>query len=215
MKNTLVKLLTEFFSQSKSYTYKKGEIILRPDETPSGIYIIEKGHVKVYSLIPDGDAKLHIIYTAGELFPLIWIFRDIRKNSYYEAMDEVMLRKRSKEEFLRFIKHDADLLFELLQSVIVVYDMHIDRVDTLESSKAYHRVIARLLSLAKRFGTQEEQKVSIHAPITHKDIAHSINLRHETFSRELEKLKRKGLVKIQSNAIVITDLEKLQKELAW
>lgn len=211
--------LIGFFTQSRQYNYKAGEVILRPEDTPSGVYYIEKGFVKVCSITRDGDEKLHVIYKTGEFFPLIWVFSNVTKNVFYEALGEVFLRRRSKEEFLEFLrggctKGGCPALFELVVRIIGILDVHVSRIDNLELTKAYPRLVARLLLLAKRFGKKQKNNIVIDVPITHKDIADSINMTRETASREIEVLEKKGLIYYQAHLIVIKDIDKLEKELS-
>ena len=64
-------LFSEFFKKnSKTFRYRKGEFIIRPDFPPSGIFYIEKGFVRVYFLTGDGEEKLYIIYKEDEIFPI-------------------------------------------------------------------------------------------------------------------------------------------------
>ncbi len=211
--------LVGFFTQSRQYSYKGGDVILRPEDTPSGVYYIEKGFVKVYSITRDGEEKLHIIYKAGEFFPLIWAFSNVTKDVFYEALGEVFLRRRAKEEFLEFLTSDCargccPTLFELVARLIDILGVHVDRVDNLELTKAYPRLVARLLFLAKRFGKKEGSGIVIDVPITHLDIANSINMTRETASREMEILERKKIIKYRGRLIVIKDTDKLKGELS-
>lgn len=211
--------LSSFFAKYKAYGYTAGEIILRPDESVVNVYQIEKGYIKVYSITKDGEEKIHVVYKRGELFPLVWVFSNIVKPLYYEALGEVTLKKVPREEFLKFIQAGCSLggypfLFEVVNKIIATLDIHIDRVGNLGLTKAYPRLVARLLSLAKRFGTVKGDSVIINIPITHKDIANSINMTRETASRELEKLVRFGLIRFGSKRmLIITNIDRLKAEL--
>jgi CRP-like cAMP-binding protein len=54
MDTDLLKKLNPFFAQFKPLTYKKGQVILRPEDKIEYIYFIEKGYVKFYYISPDG-----------------------------------------------------------------------------------------------------------------------------------------------------------------
>lgn len=205
--------IENFFAQAKQITYKKNEIILRPDDVPSGVYFIEKGYVKVYSITEDGEEKLHIIYKPGELFPLIWVLQGTLKNVYYEAMDTLTVRRCSKEKFLQFIKEDADVIYQLLSNLVNVFNVFADRIDNLEIPKAYPRTVARILSIAERFGVKSGNQIVIQVPITQKDIANSITMTRETASREIERLEKKNLISYKNHHVVINDVGKLREEL--
>lgn len=204
----------EFFAKGKQCHYKKGEILIRPDDHPFGVYYIENGYVKIYSITEEGDEKLHIIYKPGEVFPLIWALKSSQKNLYYEALDDLLVRRVTQKDFVKFISQDPKALFELADRLALSFDLFIDRVDNLEITKAYPRLVAGLLFLAKRFGVKSKGKVIIQAPIVHKDIASSISMTRETASREMAKLEKKGLVSYQGHLLVINSIKDLEKELS-
>lgn len=213
LQKSLPKKFLGIFFKSKPYRFQKGDIILRADDIPSGIYYIEKGFVKVYALAENADENLHIIYKEGELFPLIWAFSGVSKDVFYEAMGDVTLRRVPKKEFLRSACDDPEILLEILNIILAVFSVHIDRIENLGISNAYPRVIARLLTLARRFGEIKGKSVVIRAPITHGDIATSINMTRETASREIERLEEKGLVKKAGRLMAIMNIAKLRREL--
>ena len=206
-------LFMNFFSKYPARVYKKGEMIIRPDDIPSGIFYIEKGYIRIYSITRDGQERLHIIYKNDELFPLMWALQDIQKNLYYEALEDSILRKSSKEDFLQFIKSHNDGLFDVTNRLVVMFSTFSDRIDNLEITKAYPRLIARLLFLATRFGIRKGEKVRLAAPITQRDIAVSIAMTRETTSREFEVLEKKGIIGYKNHRIIINHLKKLKDEL--
>lgn len=206
--------LSSFFSRQKLLTFRKGEIILMPDETPRGIFFIREGHVRVYSLTEWGDEKLFVIYKQQEIFPLFWVFDKNPIKRFYEAMDDVELLCAPTEDFLSYIKSNPDSLMEFTYKIAGIFYVCLDRIDTLEYINAYPRLIARLLYLTKRFGEKRGNKLLISIPLTHKDIATSISMTRETVSRELEKLEKKNLIKYVNHQIVVNDIKKLEAELS-
>src|SRR3989344_2225314 len=214
LSSQLLDLLTAFFQTYPPVYFKKGEIILRPDRIPSGVYCIENGYVKVYFLSEQGDERLHIIYKKEDIFPLIWAFKNTTKEVFYEALTDITLRMVPKEKFLNFIKQKPLLLLILIERLIDIFDIHVNRVRNLEITSSYPRLISRLLFLSARFGKKVKNQMIIDLPLTHKEIASSINMTRETVSRECQKLVKKGLIRQKNHLIIIPDLEKLEKETA-
>lgn len=208
---------TDFFSKhGRRMTFKKGEIIIRSDNPPTGVYFIEDGYVRIYSITEDGESKLHIIYKPGEIFPLVWAVKSVRKNVYYEAMGNTTLLKVSKTAFMDFTSSTKNNMSALSERMANVFNIHIDRIDNLEITKSYPRLISRLLSLAKRFGEEDKETntVIIKAPVTQNDIANSIAMTRETTSREISRLEKKSLISYKEHLIIINNLQKLKKELS-
>ncbi len=211
------KLFYSFFlEKGKELSYKKGEMIIRSEDPPSGIFYLEQGYVKIYSITEDGEDRLHVIYKPGEIFPLIWAMKDVEKNIYYEALNSVTLLRVSKKEFIDFIASCRNAITALSESLADYFDIHIDRIDNLQIPKSYPRLIARLLYLVKRFGRKYKNKGSfiIEAPITHKEIANSIALTRETVSREISKLEKKKIISSSGHSIIVNSIGELKKELS-
>ncbi|MDO8259909.1 MAG: Crp/Fnr family transcriptional regulator [Candidatus Magasanikbacteria bacterium] len=208
------KLIASFFAPFRPLRYKKGEIILRPDNLNPRVNFVEKGHIKVYSITEEGNEKLHLIFKSFALFPLLWVFKDIIRDVYYEAMDEVVLKKSTKEDFVKFIDNDSGALRELVDRVLVTMDVYVDRIDELEYIKSYPRLVSCLLTFAKHFGKKIGKTVLVDVPLTHRDIASSINMTRETVSRELEILINKKLIAYKKHLIVIKDPIGLRRELS-
>lgn len=207
------KKLLDLFKKGKEISYKKGEIIIRPDDIPSGVFFIQKGFVRVYSIDINGNEKVRIIYKKEEIFPLLWVLKGIQKDVYYEALDDVKLSRVPKELFREFIAENPNVLNELIDRLIFHFNVFVDRVDNLEISKAYPRLIAHLLFLSDRFGKKTGKGILIQIPIAHKDIAASINMTRETASREFEKLEKRGLIGYKGHLIIIKDEKKIKDEL--
>ena len=97
--------------------------------------------------------------------------------------------------------------------IIIILAAYVDRVDNLEYTKAYSRLIQRLLLMSERFGKEYNGSVILEIPVTHKDIANTISLTRETTSRELLKLEKKKLISQKGHILVVNDIKKLRKEL--
>jgi CRP-like cAMP-binding protein len=101
--------LVKFFDSARQRKFSKGEIVLS-GENPSGVMCIKDGFVQVYSISDEGDRYVHILYKAGELFPLIWVLQNIRRRIFYEAVSDVVVAEASKENFIDYRTRRQDYL---------------------------------------------------------------------------------------------------------
>jgi len=206
--------IAKFFKTSQQYTYRKGEIILRPEDIPSGTYYVERGFIKCYSITPDGTENIYVIFQAGDIFPARWHFvEDADNKLFYEAITSVVLHRKLLTVFEGFYSSDLEAALEMQNANLIIINILARRIENLEHTKAYARVILRLLGLADGFGKKNGNKVVLDIPITHYDFAHTINMSRETASRELEQLQRKKLITEKNHIVTINDLEKLEDEL--
>jgi CRP-like cAMP-binding protein len=204
--------LEDFFSTYKKQTYKKGEILVRADDDPSGVFYLTNGHVRMYLISVKGDEIVLNIFKPISFFPMSWAINNIKNTYYYEAMNEVTLWRAPKEDVLVFLKDNPDILYNLLSRVYRGVDGMLTRMAYLMSSNAYARLITELLITAKRFGTTSEG-YEITFAISEKELGAQAGLTRETVSREMKVLKDKGLVTLQRSLLTIKDIRLLEKEL--
>jgi CRP-like cAMP-binding protein len=196
------------------HSYSKGEIILRTDSQPPGVFVVKEGYVKVYSITDSGEENLHIIYGPDMIFPLIWAVTGRLRQIFYEAMDDTNVYRVAREDFLACIIKEPETAAAILYRAMDMVNEYADRVDNLQYTKASSRIAYRLLSLAEQFGKPENGCVIIMAPVKHHDIANSSNCSRETASREMEKLEKKGYIRHKNHLIVLCNLEQLRKEVS-
>lgn len=201
------------FSQGRRLFYRRGETIIYAGDMPLGAYLLTEGYVKVYSITNKGEQNLHLIYKKGELFPVIWMFKDLVRNVYYEAMTPVTLQRCDRNRMIEEMKKDPNDTYGVLLQAVEQYYLYADRIDNLQYRTAYERVVYRLLFLAGRFGRKTDQGIMIHPPLTHQEIADSLHITRETASRNIERLERRGLVRYLHHRFTIPDVEKLQAEI--
>jgi CRP-like cAMP-binding protein len=205
--------LQEFCTHAKEITYNKGEIILRPEKKPDGVFYIKEGYIKAYTISEQGHENVLVIYKPGEIFPIRWLILDKRKNVFYQTLSKSVLCKIPKNEFINYLNSNPNNTTQFLEYVTSIFDVFVSRVENLEFTSAYSRLVSRLLFLRERFGIEKENGYIIDAPITHQDIANSINMTRETVSREFNQLEKKQLITHIHGKIFIPDIHRLQKEL--
>ncbi len=203
--------LVDHFKSGGRLVFKKGHLIIRSQDSPEYIYYIEAGYVKAYSMTKYGDQNLHIIRMPGEIFPLIWTFTQDHRDVAYEAMDDVIIWRQPRREYIKYLDKTPAITGAVLELAVHAYRAYADRVNTLEYRTVRERTISFLLSCASRFGVHNaDGSVSLKVPLRHADIASSTNASREMTSRELGHLVRKNLIVINSNTIIICDPDKLR-----
>lgn len=207
--------LKAFFLTGTKLEYEKGQVALYAGDVPKGVYWIASGYIKVYSIRDTGDLNLHVVYQPGDLFPLLWAYRGFITNGYYEAMSDVVLYRASREQFRALVFGNLELAELMLKRLSEVHWVYANRVENLELPRAYDKVVYRLAIMADRFGKRQRSgEIIIQAPMTHKDIADSLNMIRETASREISKLEQEGLISMRDHRIVVLKPAALRRKLS-
>lgn len=202
--------LLELFHQGTHLKYKKGEFIIRPGESPPGVFFIESGLVKAYDITKYGEENLLIIRKAHEIFPLIWAITGQERHIIYEALSEVAVWRIDRQDLLQLIRRKPEVLEPLLEMTLEMYRIHSERIINLEYRSVRERLISFLLTMSNRFGQkQADGSIVIAVPLRQQDIASSINASRETTSRELTGLEKRGLISTNGE-IALRDLKTLR-----
>ena len=200
-----------YFDGLYSSNYQKGETIINGVEEPKGIYLIKEGYVKAYSISTMGQSNLLIIHSTGDFIPLPWALDGEQSSDlYYEAMSNVIVIRSSKSNLRSTMGKDPWLSQEVFKKAVSIIESYTKRIQTLEFRTAEGKVISELLNLAVRFGKTTLKGTLIEAPITHQDIADSLNMVRETVSRTIEKLIAQNLIEQINHSFVLTDVVKLR-----
>lgn len=202
-----------FHRHGTNLSYKKGEFIIRPGDTPSGIFFIESGTVKAYDITKYGEENLLAIRKSGEIFPLIWTITGKGRQIIYEALAATTVWRVKREIFMDAIQQRPDIVFPMLDIILEMYRIHSERILNLEYRSVRERLISFLIIMAGRFGKETPNGVIIDVPLRHQDIASSINSSRETTSREMVALERKNLLSNSQAFITLHDVERLRSYL--
>ena len=203
-----------FYKQFKIRNYKKGEMLIRADDDPQGIFCLTKGYVRQYTISKTGfELTLHILKPIS-YFPMVWAVNGTPNVYYFEALTPVEVGRAPRDEVVDFIKDKPTIIFELLSELIQDYAESLTRIENLVFSDAYRRVISVLLYIAKHFGEEHGKSVIINHRFTQQDIATLVGVARETASNEMVKLEKKGLVKYIDHSIILESIKDLNSELS-
>lgn len=202
-----------FYEQFQTRNYKKGEMLIRADDDPMGIFCLTKGYVRQYTISQTGfELTLHILKPIS-YFPMVWAINGTPNVYYFEALTPVEVGRAPREQVVNFIKDKPTIIFELMSDLLEDYAETLNRVEHLVFSDAYRRVVSVLLYIAKHFGEEKGTGIIVHHRFTQQDVATLVGVARETAGIELMKLEKKGLIKYIDHSMLFDNIKKLNAEL--
>jgi CRP-like cAMP-binding protein len=195
-------------------TFRKDAFVIRPGETPPGVFYIYRGLVKAYDVTKYNEENLLVIRKEEEIFPLIWGITGKERHVVYQTLAPTTTWRISRETFLEAIRKEPEAMAPLLDMTIEMYRMHSERILNLEYRTVRERIVSFLLTMGQRFGKETPEGLLINVPLRHQDIASSVNATRETTSRELAALERKGLLSSKQWNFTLRDRAGLKEYLA-
>ena len=204
--------VNDFFAKYTKLTYKKGEIIIRAGDSPSGILFLKKGFVRMSFVAQNGDMLVLHVFKANSYFPMSWALNEFPNRYYFEALTPVEVWRAPKEDVQKFVHAHPEVVEHFLERYMRGVGGVLQRMEYLVFEPAYKKTILLILYYAKNF-SDGEGKPKLTIPLTHKEIAAWIGTTRETASLQIETLKKKKLIEYRKRYIVIPDLHELEKEL--
>ena len=197
--------LVDLFHTGTKQEYSKGEFLIRPGGVPTGVFYIEKGLVKAYDITKYGEENLLIIRQTGELLGLTWALAHREREIIYTALSPTIVWLISRETFIDHLRSHPETAVPVVSILADMFNLHGERIMTLEYRTVRERLASFLLGMADRFGVAVETGTKIDVPLRHQDIASSISATRETTSRTLSELERKGFIASEQSRITICD----------
>lgn len=191
-----------------SYPVKKfarGDIILHQDTEPACAFLVKSGIIKSYNLTAKGEEKPIELNTQLDVFPVGWLFSKIRKAQYYyEAITSAELYCVPKSELITYLRNNSETMLQFLDRQ-VEWSTHTQmRLNALEHSKAFDKIVSTLHYFALRFGHHvTNNAIKIPLPLTQQDVANFTGLTRETVSAEFKKLTQQKVLGYREHGYVI------------
>lgn len=213
MNGQVLAKLQSFFSRYPTRLVQKRDVLIRAREEPAGIFYLRAGHVRQYTISRNGEEMTLNIFKQHTFFPMAWAVGAYASVYYFEMMEHGEVVIAPKEEVLTFLSKEPTILFDLLKRLYSGVDGLLSRLEYLMSGTARQRLIAMLLLSMRRFGAEEGNDMVIHLHLSHQDLAHLTGLSRETVSREMARLKKKGILTYKGKFVSIQNLHNLTREL--
>lgn len=215
MNSDKTKAFEDFYQQFAPRNYKKGEMLIRADDDPQGIFCLIKGYVRQYTISKTGfELTLHILKPVS-YFPMVWAINGTPNVYNFAALTPVEVGRAPREKVINFIKDKPTVIFSLMSELLEDYAESLTRVEHLVFSDAYRRVISVLLYIAKHFGEKNGVNgIIVRHRFTQQDIATLVGVARETTNNEMVKLEKGGLVQYVDHSMLFENIPKLVSELS-
>lgn len=191
-----MKTLQEFFKGKHLREYPKGQILLYQAEETNNVSYISEGYVKVYDLTSNGEERLLLILGPGDIYPVIWTFRESDSLLYfYESITPAKIYVSNRKELTKMIDESHEFTKSLLNHFVGRIKELSLRVECIEATNAQHKILQVLDYIVKSHpGQTTKDYTDIPVPLTHQTIANMAGLSRETASIIIKKLQDKKVV---------------------
>jgi CRP/FNR family cyclic AMP-dependent transcriptional regulator len=184
-------------------TYAPDEVIFLEGDPCAGLFIVQTGHVKIYTASPEGREQILTIIGPRDSFNDVAVFDGGPNPASAQAMEAVELLVIERSAMLDlFDRHP-----KLAQAVVAVLAARARMLVSMVEDLSLRSVTGRLAKLLLDQALQGSEAV----PLTRQQMAARLGTIREMVSRALRQLEDEGLVRREGHEIIITDRDALER----
>lgn len=195
-------------SAVKTETFKRDQLIFTPDTPPEKLMILLEGAVMIYTVSESGNRNvISTVRKSGELFGEIHLFLSTKSFDYFaEATLPSKVLTISKEIIDGSCAKGQSFQPKIIMNMLTIlaneaYDMR-QKMQTLCSGTLKQKIAAVFMQSSSKDG-----KVDI--TMNREEFADYLSVARPSLSRELNKMQKDGLIKINGRSIQILDYNEL------
>jgi CRP-like cAMP-binding protein len=204
--------IDHFFSGYPKRSYPKGQILVFAGEKPTHIFYIKRGRVRKYDVSYRGDEVIVNVFKPPAFFEVDWALNHTFNKYFFKTETSSDFHIAPLNDINKLLNDNPKVTLDLIKRVYRGVEGIQGRLVHLMSGTAKSRLIYEILIECKRFSNIEEDG-SYKLDITEADIAARTGLSRETVSRELQSIKKEGIIKSSSRGVIVKDIKILENKI--
>jgi CRP-like cAMP-binding protein len=194
----------EMLSDQSSRMLEPGQHLFHQGDNDQNIYKIESGLVRLYRILNDGRRQIISFRFAGDT---LGFEAGSERHCGAEAVTSVRMRSLDQNSAYRRLRDEPALAPQLVSLLSQELENARGQIAVLNRRSAIEKLAAFILDLHRRQG----ECGTVEIPLSRTDIADFLGLTIETVSRNLTKLRTRGIIELpRVHSLIIIDLDRLE-----
>ncbi|MGK6306644.1 Crp/Fnr family transcriptional regulator [Variovorax sp. DT-64] len=187
-----------------------GKALLLRSECKSDVFFLVSGRLRVTIYAANGRQVTFRDSHEGEHFGDISAIDGQPRSADVVTLTPSVVASLDRDAFLALLREEPAVAERVMRNLTSLVRQLSERVIDLSTLGVQNRVHAELLRLARAAGIEGNRARLEPAP-THAELASQISTNREQVTRELNALRREGLLAKDGRALVLTDAQRLAR----
>jgi CRP-like cAMP-binding protein len=202
------KEISRFEDAVQTRSYKKGAILYLQEEPAEYFYVICGGWIKLFHETPEGKKVIIGMLTTGHMVGEVAMFEQDCHTSSAQVVENVQLFSIPSSLLRHQMCLNPTLAYNMLSAMSLYYTRHNDQQVINAMQNAPQRIGYFLLKLCPEGRAKD---IAFHLPYDKTLIADTLGMKGATFSRALNTLRQKAIIRVCGARVEIDSLEQLSK----
>lgn len=186
-------------------TYKKNQPLFVEGSYPRGVFCINEGKVKVYSIGETGKEQIIRIAGEGDVVGFRALFSEEPYKLSATTLEESSICFIKIEDFLELVHNTPDLLQSILRELSKESGERAEFIKTTAQKTVRERLAIVLLVLDDIY---KGEMINL----SREDLANFVGTATETLIRLLKELKDENLIEVHGRKIKLLNIDKIYRE---
>ncbi|HEY8170907.1 MAG TPA: Crp/Fnr family transcriptional regulator [Candidatus Limnocylindria bacterium] len=191
--------------------FRRNEVIFHQGDIGDSLQVVASGGVKIVLPSADGEEAIIAGLKPGDFFGELALLDSSPRSTTATALEPTETLALPREQFLRLIDEDPRLMHALLHALAQELRRLTGHVEELHFLDLAGRLSIRLVRLARDQDPDAAGRVELDWPFTQSDLAAMIGGTRQSVNRLLSGLVESGMISIERDTLVITDLAELER----
>jgi CRP-like cAMP-binding protein len=195
-------------------TYSKNRIIFSEGSFPKGVFILDKGKVKIFQKTFEGAEQIMNIHIDEEVFGYRPVLCEQKYPVSASAIEECKISFIPKKEFMFLLKKSPVLSNTLLRFLSYEFTVWVNTITNFAQRTVKERLLLNLLILSEKYRTKKKWPIEI--TLSRADLAALVGTSNETLARMIKKLKDDKYIVTRGRKIIISgpaQTERIEKSI--
>jgi CRP-like cAMP-binding protein len=191
--------------------FRRGEVIFHQGDPGDSLHIVAAGSVKILLPSAEGDEAIIATLRPGDFFGELALLDGAPRSATAAALDQSETLVLPRDTFLGLLNTSPGLRDALLAGLAHELRRLTGHVEELHFLDLAGRLAMRLSRLASESAPGATTEIRLDWPYTQSDLAAMIGGTRQSVNRLLSELVEDGLIRIEPDALFITDLDELTR----
>ena len=192
--------------------FRRGEVIFHIGDPGDALLVIVSGEVKISLPSETGDEAILATLRPGDVFGELALLDGAPRSASATALGPTETVVLPRDRFRELIATEAGVRDALLASIAGELRRLTRHVEELHFLDITGRLAAQLVRLTEEGGTpSDDGAVRLRTNLTQADLAAMVGCTRQSVNKLLGQFTDDGLLRLERDAIVITDLPGLQR----
>jgi CRP-like cAMP-binding protein len=189
--------------------YSAGHIFYAPEDYSERLLILRRGRVRIYKLSPEGRAMTLLVLEPPSIFGEMMLVEQWTQDSFAEAMIDCNVGALGRSDLREALKRYPAVALRFMETM----SWRLRSLESKLADVAFKSVPQRLATVLLNLADIQPTGATPPAVVryTHQQLAEMIGSYRETVTKAIGEFREAGLIRVDEEAIYLTDMAQLRE----